>query len=238
MISFTGLSPEVAEAMSTPMHLILPSTPPPASSTIPGALYLGSITAVLDPAILKEHDIHHLVQVLDVPWLPAYEEDGYECYRLDILDTESQDLRPHLEDTVEDIDSALRRGRNVLVHCHQVSGASFRLPSSSNRIHSDRWLVTFPILIFSGAGCLSLGSNCHCVPHSQARNVVRLGCCLCSPASPLYKAQFWFRALFTRVGTTVESNLGLQSSNEVSSVFDRCYNYIYRAIFRLDTLVR
>jgi hypothetical protein len=37
------------------------------------------------------------------------------------LDLESQDLRPHLEDAVEDIDSALRRGRNVLVHCQQVS---------------------------------------------------------------------------------------------------------------------
>ena len=128
MISFSGLSPEVAEAMCTPMHLILPASPPSATSrsqsSIPGALYLGSITAVLDPSILKEHDIHHLVQVLDVPWLPAYEEDGYECYRLDILDTESQDLRPHLEDTVEDIDSALRRGRNVLVHCQQVSVAT------------------------------------------------------------------------------------------------------------------
>ncbi|KAH9057999.1 phosphatases II [Lactarius deliciosus] len=122
MISFSGLSPEVAEAMCTPMHLILPSSPPVTSrpqSSIPGALYLGSITAVLDPSILKEHDIRHLVQVLDVPWLPAYEEDGYECYRLDILDTENQDLRPHLEDTVENIDSALRRGRNVLVHCQQ-----------------------------------------------------------------------------------------------------------------------
>ncbi len=133
MISFSGLSPEVAEAMCTPMHLILPSSTPPATSrpqaSIPGALYLGSITAVLDPSILKEHDIRHLVQVLDVPWLPAYEEDGYECYRLDILDTESQDLRPHLEDTVENIDSALRRGRNVLVHCQQVS-------VSSNCFHS------------------------------------------------------------------------------------------------------
>ncbi|KAI9444308.1 phosphatases II [Lactarius indigo] len=111
--SFSGLSPEVAEAMCTPMHLILPSSPPPATSrpqtSNPGALYLGSITAVLDPSILKEHDIRHLVQVLDVPWLPAYEEDGYECYH----------LRPHLEDTIENIDSALRRGRNVLVHCQQ-----------------------------------------------------------------------------------------------------------------------
>jgi dual specificity MAP kinase phosphatase len=59
-----------------------------------------------------------------VPWLPASEQDGYECYRLDILDLESQDLKPHLEDAVEDIDSALRRGRNVLVHCQQVSVVS------------------------------------------------------------------------------------------------------------------
>ena len=146
MISFSGLSPEVAEAMCTPMHLILPASPPSATPrpqcSIPGALYLGSITAVLDPSILKEHDIHHLVQVLDVPWLPAYEEDGYECYRLDILDTESQDLRPHLEDTVEDIDSALRRGRNVLVHCQQVSVATlsfsiFLRPLS--RLEGDCW---------------------------------------------------------------------------------------------------
>ncbi|KAI9511421.1 protein-tyrosine phosphatase-like protein [Russula earlei] len=120
MISFSGLPPEVVEAMCTPMHLILPphSTPRQQCSN-PGALYLGSISAVLDPSILKEHDIHHLVQVLDVPWLPASEKDGFECYRLDILDLESQDLKPHLEDAVEDIDSALRRGRNVLVHCQQ-----------------------------------------------------------------------------------------------------------------------
>lgn len=122
MISFSGLPPEVAEAMCTPMHLILPSVPssaPRLQCSKPGALYLGSISAVLDPSILKEHDIHHLVQVLDVPWLPASEQDGYECYRLDILDLESQDLKPHLEDAVEDIDSALRRGCNVLVHCQQ-----------------------------------------------------------------------------------------------------------------------
>jgi Dual specificity phosphatase, catalytic domain len=140
MISFSGLSPEVAQAMCTPMHLILPPSPPSSprpQPSDPGALYLGSISAVLDPSILKEHDIHHLVQVLDVPWLPASESDGYECYRLDILDLENQDLKPHLEDAVEDIDSALRRGRNVLVHCQQVNIVSllFFTPSS-NRFHS------------------------------------------------------------------------------------------------------
>jgi len=119
---FSGLLPEVAEAMCTPMHLILPSGPPSTprlQCSNHGALYLGSISAVLDPSILREHDIHHLVQVLDAPWLPESEQDGYECYRLDILDLESQDLKPHLEDAVEDIDSALGRGRNVLVHCQQ-----------------------------------------------------------------------------------------------------------------------
>ena len=137
MISFSGIPPEVAEAMCTPMHLILPSVPPSAprlQCSDPGALYLGSISAVLDPSILKEHNIHPLVQVLDVPWLPSSENDGYECYRLDILDLESQDLKPHLEDAVEDIDSALRRGRNVLVHCQQVSAVSaliFHLPPTA-----------------------------------------------------------------------------------------------------------
>lgn len=129
MISFSGLSPEVAEAMCTPMHLILPSSPPsprPQTSN-PGALYLGSISAVLDPSILKEHNIQHLVQVLDVPWLPTSQDDGYECYRMDILDLESQDLKPHLEDAVEDIDSALHRGRNVLVHCQQVGIVSLSI---------------------------------------------------------------------------------------------------------------
>ncbi|KAI0065061.1 phosphatases II [Artomyces pyxidatus] len=129
MISFAGLSPEVAEAMCTPMHLILPPSPasPPhtpssftrTASSHAGALYLGSISAVLDSTILQQHGIHHLVQVLDVPWLPKSENDGYQCYRMDILDIESQDLRPHLEDAVEYIDSALRRGQNVLVHCQQ-----------------------------------------------------------------------------------------------------------------------
>jgi Dual specificity phosphatase, catalytic domain len=129
MISFSGLSPEVAEAMCTPIHLILPSSPPsprPQTSN-PGALYLGSISAVLDPSILKEHNIQHLVQVLDVPWLPTSQDDGYECYRMDILDLENQDLKPHLENAVEDIDSALHRGCNVLVHCQQVGVISLSI---------------------------------------------------------------------------------------------------------------
>jgi hypothetical protein len=54
---------------------------------------------------------------------------------LDILDLESQDLKPHLEDAVENIDSALRKGRNVLVHCQQVSIVStlvFHVPPTAS----------------------------------------------------------------------------------------------------------
>ena len=116
MISFAGLSPEIAEAMCTPMHTILPATP---SSSRPGALFLGSISAVLDPSNLEHNNIAVLVQVLDVPWLPQSERDGYECYRMDVLDLETEDIFPHLEGAVECIDAALTRGKNVLVHCQQ-----------------------------------------------------------------------------------------------------------------------
>ncbi|KAH7904829.1 protein-tyrosine phosphatase-like protein [Hygrophoropsis aurantiaca] len=112
MIRFEGMSPEVMEAMCTPMHQILPAPAPPAPSSyqyqnvhpshhqhpyqnshshqnvpsqhnshphqIPhqnshrreGTLFLGSMSAALDRDLLHTHRITHLVQVLDVPWLP------------------------------------------------------------------------------------------------------------------------------------------------------------------------
>ncbi|ETW76247.1 hypothetical protein HETIRDRAFT_412343 [Heterobasidion irregulare TC 32-1] len=129
MISFAGLPPEVTQAMCTPMHLILPAAPSqhpsypshhsPPSLTGQGALYLGSFAAVLEPTLLKEHNIRHIVQVLDGFWTPSSGADGVSTYRIDIQDIESADLKPHLEDAVESIDSALSKGQNVLVHCHQ-----------------------------------------------------------------------------------------------------------------------
>ena len=121
MIRFDNLPPEVMQAMCTPMHLILP----PSQSARTGALYLGSFSAILDPALLASHTIGALVQVLDAPWLPSVDAHAaqgvkLECYRLDILDSTSADLKPHLEATVRWIDDRLRRGVNVLVHCQQV----------------------------------------------------------------------------------------------------------------------
>ncbi|KAI0345454.1 phosphatases II [Trametopsis cervina] len=123
MIRFENLPPEVMQAMCTPMHLILP---PSASSTSPtsrsGALYLGSLQAIFDAPLLSAHAIGALVQVLDAPWLPSVDAQGpgkMDAYRLDILDSTTADLKPHLEATVRWIDERLRRGVNVLVHCQQ-----------------------------------------------------------------------------------------------------------------------
>ncbi|KAI0930983.1 hypothetical protein AcV7_005016 [Taiwanofungus camphoratus] len=120
MIRFDTLPPEVMQAMCTPMHLILPASP----QTHTGALYLGSFSAILDPALLSQNAVGALVQVLDAPWLPsmdAHAKQGLalESYRLDILDSTSADLKPHLEAAVRWIDDRLHRGVNVLVHCQQ-----------------------------------------------------------------------------------------------------------------------
>ncbi len=121
MIRFDNIPPEVMQAMCTPMHLIIPAS----QSNHTGALYLGSFSAILDPVLLSSHSISALVQVLDAPWLPsvdAHAKQGnkLECYRLDIMDSTSTDLKPNLEATVRWIDEKLRRGINVLVHCQQV----------------------------------------------------------------------------------------------------------------------
>lgn len=84
-----------------------------------GALYIGSLTAVMDKDMLREHHITHLVHVVDVPWLPMSEKEGFVGYKLPIEDVDSTDIRPHLEAVCNHIDAALKSGRNVLVHCHQ-----------------------------------------------------------------------------------------------------------------------
>ncbi|KAG2038748.1 protein-tyrosine phosphatase-like protein [Suillus americanus] len=130
MIRFEGMSPDVMEAICTPMHQILPfqfesqSVPSiqsvaHASSLQPGSLYLGSMSATMDRELLAKHHITHIVQVLDVPWLPISEKDGFRCLRIDILDKPSADLRPHLEGACQYIANALKSGGNVLVHCQQ-----------------------------------------------------------------------------------------------------------------------
>ncbi|KAG6914689.1 hypothetical protein DXG01_015934 [Tephrocybe rancida] len=114
MIRFDNMPPEVMQAMCTPMHQILPPQGPQT-----GYLYVGSLSAVQDKDLLLEHGISHLVQVLDAPWIPLSEKDGFSCHRIQILDQNTVDLKPYLEAACNYIDRALRSGRNVLVHCQQ-----------------------------------------------------------------------------------------------------------------------
>jgi hypothetical protein len=118
MIRFDNIPPEVMQAMCTPMHEILPASPRGHG----GALFLGSLSATMDSSLLREHRIGHLVQVLDVPWLPDPATQGLQLtyYRMDLLDVPSADLKPHLEGACDDIQRHLARGTNVLVHCQQV----------------------------------------------------------------------------------------------------------------------
>jgi protein-tyrosine phosphatase len=90
------------------------------TSHAPGALYLGSLTAVNDHELLRSKRITHLVQVLDIPWVAQVpEKDGMSYYRIDILDSPGVDIVPHLEAVCDWIGKALRSGGNVLVHCQQ-----------------------------------------------------------------------------------------------------------------------
>ncbi|KAF8950343.1 hypothetical protein BDZ97DRAFT_1632260, partial [Flammula alnicola] len=58
--------------------------------------YLGSLSAVQDAPMLRSHHISHLVQVLDVPWLPLSKQD-FDCYRIEIMDKRALDICPYLE---------------------------------------------------------------------------------------------------------------------------------------------
>ncbi|CCM05505.1 uncharacterized protein FIBRA_07728 [Fibroporia radiculosa] len=116
MIRFDNITPEVMQAMCTPMHCIVPAS----AAARTGALYLGSFAAILDQQLLDANHITALVHVLDAPWVPeAAPGSQIESYRLDILDSTTADIRPHLEATVRWIDDRLRKGTNVLVHCQQ-----------------------------------------------------------------------------------------------------------------------
>jgi len=115
MIRFDNFPPEIVQAMCTPMHQIL--LPPPAQHL--GHLWLGSFAAISDSDLLRKHRISHLVQVIDVPWLPPVNDPNMTVTRIDIMDIPSADLKSHLDDACARIEKSLAGGKNVLVHCQQ-----------------------------------------------------------------------------------------------------------------------
>jgi hypothetical protein len=113
------------------MHQILaPQQPllsdsPPLKNPALGALYLGSISAIIDTHYLSSHGITHIVHVIDGPFEPFDKGHSFICYQIDIDDHQSVDLAPHLNGVCNYIDMALQSGGNVLVHCHMVSIVSY-----------------------------------------------------------------------------------------------------------------
>jgi len=134
MIRFDNVPQEIVQAMCTPMHQIL--LPPPAQHL--GHLWLGSFAAISDPDLLRKHRISHLVQVLDVPWLPPVNDPNMTVTRIDIMDIPSADLKSHLDDACARIEKSLAAGKNVLVHCQQV--------------HLSFLSLTFPLTLSSLKG--------------------------------------------------------------------------------------
>jgi hypothetical protein len=116
----------IREWHATPMHQILaPQQPllsdsPPLKNPALGALYLGSISAIIDTHYLSSHGITHIVHVIDGPFEPFDKGHFFICYQIDIDDHQSVDLAPHLNGVCNYIDMALQSGGNVLVHCHMV----------------------------------------------------------------------------------------------------------------------
>lgn len=148
MIRFDSLPPEVVQAMCTPMHQIL--APALVHGITTGALYLGSLSAATDKDLLRQHHITHVVHVLgDGYWFPSNPgesggvwKDGFCSYRIDILDDCTEDLGRHLERVCGFIDSSLRSGRNLLVHCHQVNNHHpfFLRPILTSPLHSPGYI--------------------------------------------------------------------------------------------------
>ncbi|KAF9259698.1 phosphatases II [Marasmius fiardii PR-910] len=105
----------------TPPHSSSPSPYLPAHSlpTSNASLFLGSLSAIEDPSMLRQHRISVVVQVIDAPWVPPLDEREFTCYKIPVMDATSVDLTPYLEGVCSFIEGSLRSGRGVLVHCQQ-----------------------------------------------------------------------------------------------------------------------
>lgn len=182
MIRFDNIPPEIARALCTPMHEIL--LPPPAQHL--GHLWLGSFAAISDNDLLRKHRISHVVQVIDVAWLPQVNDPNMTVTRIDIVDTPSADLKSHLDETCARIDKSLASGKNVLVHCQQVC----LNPSLPNSPPPSR----------PSQGHISQRFCRNRISHQKIWHVIRLRIRLCKEAPGLHRAQLWLRKVPQGVG--------------------------------------
>ncbi|EJC98349.1 phosphatases II [Fomitiporia mediterranea MF3/22] len=116
MIRADAYTPDVWEAICTPMHEILPASPKHGS----GALFLGSWTAAVDTDLLARHGVRAIVECHDAPWGICESTSSANGSGVAIPDSPTPGLlEPHLDGAVRFIRDRLSRGENVLVHCQQ-----------------------------------------------------------------------------------------------------------------------
>lgn len=127
------------------MHQIL-SLQPSSSSGGSAGLYLGSLSAVQDSDLLKSNGITHVLHVLDVPHLPPPPPAAsrISTHVIDVLDSPSASstLMAALPEAIIWIDTALKNGGRVLVHCHQGVSRSTAVVIGY-LIGSKRWGMTY-----------------------------------------------------------------------------------------------
>nr|POF14388.1 isoform 2 of dual specificity protein phosphatase 1 [Quercus suber] len=83
-----------------------------------GNLYIGGLHALYQkPELFKEHQISHIVSVLDYDIHGNGQFAEYKHYMLQVDDDPNEDLLKHFHATNKFIDEALQGGGAVFVHC-------------------------------------------------------------------------------------------------------------------------
>lgn len=214
MIRFDKMDAATISAMCTPMHVV--PLPHGANQQHLGTLWLGSFQAGSDPELLRQHHINHLVQVLDVPWLPTHTDLSIIVTRFDIMDVPSADLRSHLEEACARIDKSLKSGKNVLVHCQQV-----RAPDCRKISH----LSCLP-------GNLSQCFDRHRILDKNISYVIRLRLQSCEEIPRMYQAEFGVRQMSPGMGDQVSPS----TLTPYSSCTDRVGIYrCHRPVVSVET---
>lgn len=79
-------------------------------------LYIGSIGAASNLEELNKENITHIVCA--AVGIKHFYEDKFKYLQIDLLDSESQNIKQHFKESADFIHNAINSGGNVLVHCH------------------------------------------------------------------------------------------------------------------------
>ena len=79
-------------------------------------LFIGSIGTASNLKILKETGITHIVCA--AKGVEAYYPNKFTYLKLDLLDSENEDIKKYFDEAGEFINKALKEKGKVLVHCH------------------------------------------------------------------------------------------------------------------------